>query len=41
MAIRPYILSERCDLRRIDKEVTDREEVEELLSNALVGRLRI
>ena len=26
-------------MRRSDKEVTDREEVEELLSNALVGRL--
>ncbi len=29
----------RINLRRSDKEVTDREEVEELLSNALVGRL--
>jgi hypothetical protein len=28
-------------LRRSDKEITNREEVEELLSNALVGRLRI
>ena len=26
-------------MRRSDKEVTDREEVEEILSNALVGRL--